>query len=54
MHPKVGAGAVASAGVALVLLAVQQYAPGYAPDSALSAALTGFVSVLSAWLCPAA
>lgn len=52
IHPRVAAGGIAALGWTVVCLALVQYAPHYAPNAALSAAVGTFVSSLAGYLMP--
>jgi hypothetical protein len=49
VHPKVAAATVGGLCVTVVMLAITQYAPHYAPNADLSAAITTFVTALTGY-----
>ena len=50
IHPKVAASTLAGLCVTVVILAVAQYAPRWAPNAELSAAITTAVSALAGYI----
>lgn len=49
VHPKVAAGGIAGAVVTVIMLAVQQYFPHYAPNADLAAGVTALASTLASY-----
>ncbi len=49
VHPKVAASSIAGLAFTALMLAITQYAPHYAPNADLSAALTTFVTALAGY-----
>ena len=54
IHPKVALPTIVSLGITAVMIAVQQYAPAFAPNPALTAGVLAFVSALVGYFAPAA
>lgn len=52
IHPKVALPTIVSLGITAIMVAIQQYAPTYSPNPALTSAIVAFVAAITGYFTP--